>query len=59
MSLLTCEDHGDSVVVWEGGLNNRISCPVCDIVEDWESKVNACEAENDDLQSQLDDALSG
>lgn len=65
MSLETCNEHDDTIVVYERSRYNRTPCPLCQALDnvekqektitDLESQVAALVSQVDALISQIDD----
>ena len=62
-ALMTCEEHGDEVVVVYGNNYSRTkNCPLCDTetkVADLEKQVEDLTDERDDLEKQVEDLSDG
>jgi peptidoglycan hydrolase CwlO-like protein len=62
-SLVTCEQHGDEVVVVYNNNHSRsMNCPLCEAeakVQDLQNQLGDVTDERDDLQKQVDDWSDG
>jgi chromosome segregation ATPase len=58
MTIDTCTEHDDTVVVYDSYGNNRRPCPLCQAIADAQMKENELNQQIEDIQGKLDSTLS-
>ena len=55
MSLSSCDNHNDVVVVYDDGGNYRKNCPLCDAIAADEETTKTIEAKDNEIESLKDE----